>query len=81
MSVKNKTKDRDSNGRIRREYTSKAHWRNYSSVPRWFCKLYYYSPCRTRAKEYSIQILKGEDPELFIDWEPKRRRAVQWEWS
>jgi hypothetical protein len=41
MSVKNKAKDRDHNGRIRREYTSRHKWGvHYGSSPGWWVKLF-----------------------------------------
>ena len=41
MSVKNKTKDRDHNGRIRRKYTSRHKWGvHYDKSPSWWVTLF-----------------------------------------
>lgn len=47
MSVKNKAKDRDHNGRIRRKYTSRHKWGvHYGSSPGWWVKLFMTRPQR-----------------------------------
>lgn len=47
MSVKNKAKDRDHNGRIRRKYTSHhKSWIHYGSTPGWWVKLFMTRPRR-----------------------------------
>ena len=47
MSVKNKAKDRDHNGRIRRKYTSRHKWGvHYDRSPSWWVKLFMTRPQR-----------------------------------
>ena len=47
MSVKNKAKDRDHNGRIRRKYTSRHKWGiHYDKSPSWWVKLFMTRPQR-----------------------------------
>ena len=47
MSVKNKAKDRDHNGRIRRKYTSRHKWGvHYGKSPGWWVGMFMTRPQR-----------------------------------
>jgi hypothetical protein len=60
MSVKNKTKDRDHNGRIRRKYTSRHKWGvHYGSSPAWWVKLFMTRPQR-RVETHLCRLLGQE---------------------
>jgi hypothetical protein len=66
MSVKNKVKDRDERGKIKRKYTgpSSTYW--LSHTPRWWVKLFMTRPKRRENKSACVSILKGEDPDGVV---------------
>ncbi len=61
MSVKNKIKDRDQHGRIKRKYTGpeSAYWLN--QTPGWWVKLYMTRPKRRVNKKLCAAIVQGHD--------------------
>jgi hypothetical protein len=66
MSVKNKTFDRDHNGRIKRKYT--GPWSTYwlGHTPGWWVKLYMSRPRRRQNKRCCMAVLKGKDPDGLV---------------
>ncbi|MBT4520666.1 MAG: hypothetical protein HOC23_11730 [Halieaceae bacterium] len=57
MSVKNKAKDRDHNGRIRRIYTSRHKWGvHYGKSPGWWVDIFMTRPQR-RAEAHLCHLL------------------------
>ena len=61
MASKNKTKDRDINGRIRRKYTGPESGYWLRQTPSWHVTLYMTRPDRRRAKRLCAAIQKGLD--------------------
>ena len=66
MSIKNKAKDRDQHGKIKRKYTGpdSTDWLNHT--PKWWIKLYMTRPKRRRNKEVCTAIMKGKDPDDLV---------------
>lgn len=66
MSVKNKVKDRDYHGKIKRKYTGpeSTFWLN--TKPSHWVRLYMNVPKRRRSKKLCRDILLGKDPEGMI---------------
>ncbi len=64
MSVKNKTKDRDINGRICRKYTGPSlNWKVAfpKGCPKSWRNMFMNRPKRRKSKQLCHQILKGSD--------------------
>lgn len=61
MSIKNKTRDRDVNGRIKRKYTGPESGYWLRQTPSWYVTQFMTRPDRRRAKRLCAQILKGLD--------------------
>jgi hypothetical protein len=60
MSVKNKAKDRDHNGRIHRKYTSRHKWGvHYGTSPSWWVNLFMNRPQR-RTEAHLCHLLGQE---------------------
>jgi len=76
MSIKNKTKDRDDAGRIKRSVTNPCNWNE--RVPKYYRNAFYHR--RQRAIENKNKILimqgryKGDE-----DWNFSRGTCI-WEW-
>ncbi len=66
MSVRNKAKDRDRNGKIKRKYTGpcSTHWLN--QTPSWWVRLYMNRPKRRENKRVCHLVLRGEDPDSLV---------------
>lgn len=79
MSVKNKAKDRDQNGRIKRKYTGpdSTYW--LSHTPQWWVKLYMTRPQRRLNKRICIAIMSGKDPDgLPHPWGNHKPHEYYW---
>lgn len=63
MSVKNKAKDRDVNGRIRRKYTGPGSGYWLRQTPKWWRKLYMTKPKRRMNSKAVSSIRRGDDPD------------------
>lgn len=63
MSIKNKSKDRDSKGRIRRKYTSPNCDMH---TPMWWVREMMNRPQRKMDKEACRKICKGHDPDEVL---------------
>lgn len=63
MSVKNKAKDRDKNGRIKRKYTGpdSTYWLGHT--PRWWVNLFMTRPKRRLGKKLCNKVMQGQDPD------------------
>lgn len=63
MSVKNKAKDRDDNGRIKRKHTGphSTYWLNHT--PKWWVKLFMTRPKRRKNKMACSAVMRGADPD------------------
>ena len=66
MSIKNKAKDRDSKGKIKRKYTGSCSRCSLSHTPKWWVKLFMTRPKRRQNKKLCIAIYKGEDPDSLV---------------
>lgn len=66
MSVKNKTKDRDTRGRIKRKYTgpSSTYW--LCHTPKWWVMFYMTRPKRRANRAVCLAIIKGADPDEAV---------------
>ena len=63
MAVKNKAKDRDKNGRIKRKFTGPESGYWLRQTPSWYVSLYMIRPDRRHAKRLCAEIQKGLDSE------------------
>lgn len=67
MSVKNKLKDRDVNGKIKRQYTSRTkgevHW---YAAPKAWTNLYMTRPKRRKTKYLCDLVNRGLDPDGIV---------------
>lgn len=61
MSIKNKTKDRNSKGKIDRKFTSRSKWRSWKSTPSWWTNLHMTRPERRKNKKVCNDIIKGKN--------------------
>lgn len=61
MSVKNRVKDRDPNGRISRKYTAKESNPFPNGTPSWWTKLYMNRPKRRENRRLCKMALSGVD--------------------
>ncbi len=61
MSVKNKTKDRNSAGRIKRKYTGPDTTCFYKQVPKWWTVICMTRPKRRANKRACKAVMKGID--------------------
>jgi len=66
MSVKNKAKDRDKNGRIRRKYTGPHSTGWLSGAPNWFVREYMNVPKRRANKRLCHKSMCGADPDELL---------------
>jgi hypothetical protein len=66
MSIKNKAKDRDAHGRIKRKYTSPESTRCCHSTPSWWVNLFMTRPKRRKNKQCCVEIMKGKDPDSLV---------------
>lgn len=66
MSIKNKSKDRGCNGRIKRKYTGPYTTMCFKHTPKWWVKLHMTRPKRRQNKRLCIAIIKGEDADGLI---------------
>lgn len=61
MSVKNKSKDRNTKGKIDRKYTANKNESSMKSTPSWWVTLYMIRPERRKCKKICQDIIKGKD--------------------
>ncbi len=66
MSVKNKTKDRDERGKIKRKYTGPYSTCWLKNTPKWWIKLFMTRPKRRQNKAVCMAIMKGQDPDDLV---------------
>lgn len=66
MSVKNKTRDRDHNGRIKTKYgrPGSTYWLHHT--PKWWVKLYMTKPKRRANRALCTDIMHGADPDELV---------------
>lgn len=63
MSIKNKAKDRDERGKLKRKYTGPDSTNWLGHTPKWWVKLFMTRPKRRKNKAVCVAIIKGEDPD------------------
>lgn len=61
MSIKNKTKDRNRNGRIKRKYTGPYTTGFHKQTPKWWMRAYMTRPKKLESRRLCRQILLGGD--------------------
>ena len=62
MSVKNKAKDRNDNGKIRRKYTSRTKWAvHWNAAPKAWTNLYMTRPKRRITKHLCNRVVRDMD--------------------
>lgn len=61
MSIKNKTKDRNSKGKIKRKYTAKRKWPSFNGAPSWWVTIFMIRPQRRKTKKICHDIIRGKD--------------------
>ncbi len=66
MSVKNKAKDRDHNGRIKRQYTGPYSTFFINHTPAWWVSLSMNRPKRRQNKRLCAAIMRGEDVDGLV---------------
>lgn len=66
MSVKNKAKDRNEHGKIKRKYTGSysTYWLKHT--PKWWVKMYMTRPKRRQNKAVCTAIIRGADPDDLV---------------
>lgn len=62
MSVRNKTKDRDAQGKIKAAYRGKPCHRRFLSTPSWWTRLYMTRPRRQQNRRICRAVEKGANP-------------------
>jgi hypothetical protein len=66
MSVRNKAKDRDASGRIRRKYTAKVSNPFPNGTPSWWTNIYMNRPKRRENKHLCRKIVTGSVTEETV---------------
>ena len=66
MAVKNKRKDRDRHGRIKRQYTGSYSTFCLNHTPKWWVRLYMNRPKRRKNKILCIAVMRGADTDGLV---------------
>lgn len=77
MSVKNKAKDRDRSGRIRRKYTGPES--TWCGTPSWWINMFMNRPKRAENKRLCRKVMLGADPEK-LTFPLGNRKPHMWYW-
>jgi len=77
MSVVNKARDRDRNGRINRKYTRNCHLRSRVR-PTWFDRVYHNRPRRRANAALCRAIVAGADPYALAEPVVNHKPQVDW---
>lgn len=79
MSVKNKAKDRDKNGRIQRKYTGKVTNPCPDGTPGWWVNLFMNRPKRRANKRLCQKVMAGDCAENMA-FPPGSRKPHHYYW-
>lgn len=77
MSIRNKSKDLNAQGRISRKFTSPGN--GNMTTPSWWTRLYMTRPRRLENKSSCRAILRGADPD-GMNFPPGNRKPHKYYW-
>lgn len=80
MSVTNRAKDRDVDGRLFRKYRAKPRWPHFPrGAPKWWRKMFFSKPKRRENKHLCTHALRLDDPGALV-FPVGNRRPQEYYW-